>query len=549
MLSNVFMKTNRDRVIGMLVGALVIGSFLPWAMAVYRDIDLSFYDSVPAAFRSLMGIPEGADAAALAYGAMFSFMGAMTLAALAISMGSASIAGEERGGTIGLLLGNPLSRARVLGAKASSLVVLSALGVGILWFFGEITPILLDVELGSLDQNAYMVHMLANTLFYGFLALALSAWTGNATVASGVSVAVMVTGYLAVGLIPLIEAADGWERAFPWYYFDGSQPSINGVDWAHVGILGGASIALAAVGFVGVTRRDLKTKSTKTTIVDRLRNNPRTAMLVERLAGSARVSSLFTKTISDHQGLLITVSWIMAAMGLMMGPIYSAIPEEAYEVFSQFPDVLIAMIGGKDMSTAAGFFQAEIFAITAPIAVAVLTVSMGSRALAGEERNHTMDLLLSNPIRRSRIVLNKAAVMVVFAAVIAMVTFASTWAGVLIGGIDMDAGGLVAASVLLWLLGLAFGAVALLLSALTGRTSVASYGATGVALISYFLWAFASMSEGSGWLARLSSFHHYLGGDPLTAGMDWSGAAVLVAIFVVGVGLSVFAFDRRDLKG
>ncbi len=41
------------------------------------------------------------------------------LAGLAIAMGSASIAGEESAGTMGLLLGNPKSRTYVLASKGA----------------------------------------------------------------------------------------------------------------------------------------------------------------------------------------------------------------------------------------------------------------------------------------------------------------------------------------------------------------------------------------------------------------------------------------------
>lgn len=549
MLANVFMKTNRDRAMAMVIGSFVIGILLLAGMAVYKDIDTSFYQELPDVFLSLMGIPEGADAAALAYGAIYSFMGAMTLAGLAISMGSASIAGEERDGTIGLLLGNPLSRTRVVGAKLSSLVVLTVIGVGVLWAFGLITPEILGVEVGALDQGAYMVHMLANTLFYGTLALAIGSWTGNGSAASGIAVATMVVGYLAIGIIPLIDGAAGWEKAFPWYYFDGSQPALNGIDWQHLGLLGGGSVLFAALAFVGVNRRDLRSKSTRTTMVDRLRDNPMTAKAIERLAGSARVSSLFMKTVSDHQGMLFVTAGIMFFMGLMMGPLYALIPEEAFEALGQFPDVLIAMIGGGDMSTPAGFFQAEIFSITAPIAIAVLTISMGSRALAGEEQDHTMGLLLASPISRSRIVTTKAAVMVLFAALLAAATFVSTWAGILIGGVDIDGSGLLAASALLWLLGLTFGALALLLSAATGRTSIASFVTSGVVLVWYFLWAFLSIGESTEPWAAVSPFHYYLGGDPLNNGIQWVDAGVLALVFAIGVVLASMAFERRDLRG
>ncbi len=549
MLANVFMKTNRDRTLGMLLGSVSIGLMLLFAMAVYRDIDVSLYDSLPPVFLELFGVPEGADVASLAFGAIYSFMGALTLAGLAISMGSASIAGEERNGTIGILLGNPVSRSRVLAAKAASVVLLLFIGGLVMWAAGLWTPEVLGIEIADMRVGAMVFHMTVSALFYGFLALMVGAWTGNPQTASGVSVTIMMVGYLGTSILPFIEQLDGWERVFPWYYFNGSNPTLNGIDWEHMAILGGAALAFLAFGFVGVNRRDLRSKGTKRTLIDRLRDNPRTAAVAEKIAGSARVSGLAMKTVSDHQGMLIITGAIMFYVSILMGPLYALVPDETWAAFSSFPDVLVAMIGGTDMSTVEGFFQAEIFAITMPIAGAVLMISMGSRAIAGEERDHTMGLLLSSPMDRSKIVVTKAWVMVAFGFAFGLVTFLGTWLGVLMGGIDMGIGVIAATSLLGSLLILGFGGFALLLSAATGETSISSWATTAWVAVAYFAFAFLGVNPDTEAWVQLSPYHYFLGGDPLVEGMQWGDALVLAATFVVPVLLAIPAFRRRDLKG
>ncbi len=96
---------------------------LLFAMAVYRDIDMTMFTELPEAFRSLMGISDTADATGLAYGAIYSSYGALDRRPGRSSMGSAFIAGEERKGTLGLLLGNPRSRTPVLVSKAGAMVL------------------------------------------------------------------------------------------------------------------------------------------------------------------------------------------------------------------------------------------------------------------------------------------------------------------------------------------------------------------------------------------------------------------------------------------
>ncbi len=177
MLATVFSKTVLDRWRGVTVGVLALAALLLMAMAIYRDIDLSIYTNLPEAFLSLAGIPPDADIAALSYNAVYNSYGALVLGGIAIAMGSASIAGEERKGTIGILLGNPRSRTRVLVAKAMALVLLVVLSAVVLWVAGIASPQILGVSVEGMQIGAFVVHLGATSLFYGILALALGACT------------------------------------------------------------------------------------------------------------------------------------------------------------------------------------------------------------------------------------------------------------------------------------------------------------------------------------------------------------------------------------
>jgi ABC-2 type transport system permease protein len=550
MLANVFTKSLRDRSTAFLIGAFSIGVMLWFGMAVYQDVDISFYyENLPPAILEMMGIPQTGDVAGIAFGAMYNLMGAFTLAGLALSMGAYAIAGEERDGTLGLLLGNPLSRTGLLMAKAASLVALTGLGTLILWGFGLVVPAWLDIDMSGIDVTAVMLALFFNALVYGFLALGVATWTGNRSLGSGVAVAVMLVGYLGASLLPLTENLADWARIFPWYYFAAGNPVVNGTDWGHIAVMGGLAAAFFMVAFSGVIRRDLKEKSTDRTIFDRLRESPRTRQVMERIAGSARVSRISVKTGSEFQGLLVITGSIMFYMGLLIPIFYGLIPAEFIELVESFPEALIAMVGGANMATAAGYLQAEIFSITGPVAILVVTIVMGAKALAGEEENKTMGLLLGNPITRSHLIVEKTIAMVAYAVVIGMATFFGTWVGTLLAGTEVSAAGLAAASALMTLMGLLFGGLALALGAGTGRSRMANWVATGVALVSYFVFSFFPLSETFEPWARLSPFDLYLGSDPLTNGMAWDDAAILTGIFLVLVAAAVPLFQRRDLRG
>lgn len=550
MFANVLTKTVRERTIATLVASISLGIILWFGMAIYRDVDLSFYyDSLPPALLDLMGIPSTGDVAGIAVGAMYNLMGAFTLAGLAISMGAYAIAGEERDGTFGLLLGNPVSRRGVLISKTVSLVILMALASLILWGFALVVPEWLNVDMSGIDVPAVIIALFFNALVYGFLAMAVATWTGNRSLGSGVAVAVMLIGYLGASVLSLIENLSGWAKIFPWYYFSGSSPVVNGTNWGHIAVMSGMIVVFFGIAFVGVYRRDLKQKSVARTIFDRLRENPRTQKVMDRIAGSARVSRISIKTASEFQGLFVITSMIMFYLGVLEPLFYGLISDDFKELVASFPDSLVAMIGGADMGTVEGFLQAEIFSITAPIALILVTAVMGARALAGEEERHTMGLLLSNPITTSHVIFEKSMAMVFYAVGLGVVTFVGTWIGVLLAGLDVAWSNIAAASALVTLMSLVFGGLSLAVGAATGRSRVASWSAAGVGLLSYFMFSFFPLSDAfAGW-AKFSPFDLYLGSDPLNNGMAWADAAILGGIFVALVVLSIPLFSRRDLRG
>ncbi len=549
MLTNVFTKTTRDRWKGEAIGSVTLAALFLFAMAVYRDIDLSVYTSLPEVYRTLISIPEDADLASLSYAAIFGSYGALTMAGLALAMGSASVAGEERNRTIGLLLDNPKSRTGILVSKTASMVFLTALGVLFLWGVGLVAPVILDVSISGMHVGALAFHMFIISVFFGFLAMAIGAWTGSPGMSAGIAAGVLFISFIGAGLFPVIEGYESVAKAFPWYYFNGGQPVNNGVNWSHVGVLFVGIVVLGAVGLIGFNRRDLKDQASSVTLVDRLRANPVTDKLADRLAGSARVSHIWTKTVSEHQGLLFVTAAIMfLMMGVMMGPMFALIDDSLAGMLEGFPDVLLALFGGGDMGTPEGWYQLETFGMMAPISVMVVTVAIGAGALAGEEERSTMGLLLANPINRSAVVLQKTIAMVIYGIVVGAAIFAGVAIGSLLGGLGMDVGNIAAAALLVTLVGIAFGALALALGAATGRMRVAIYGTVGMALVLYVLNAFLPFNDTLAGYARWSPFYYYLTSDPLVNGMNWGHGTVLTVLAIALVSMAILLFNRRDLR-
>ncbi len=284
-------------------------------------------------------------------------------------------------------------------------------------------------------------------------------------------------------------------------------------------------------------------------IADRLRGNERAAELIDRLSGGARVSSIWIKTTAEGQALVLVVALVMFAfMGLMMGPMYTALESTLAGLSGDLPDELLAIVGGGDMSTPEGWYQVETFGLMAPIATALVAAVGGAKALAGEEHDRTMGLLLANPIARRQVVLQKLLALVIHTSIVGVAIWAGVVGGSVLGGLGMSVTNIAAASFQVTLLGIMFGALALAVSAASGNVRLATFATVGVVGASYaFNSIFAVADDLNRW-KQFSPFDWYFGDDLLRNGIEWSSVALFICFTAALAAAAVMLFDRRDLR-
>jgi ABC-2 type transport system permease protein len=262
------------------------------------------------------------------------------------------------------------------------------------------------------------------------------------------------------------------------------------------------------------------------------------------------LGTVLAKTIWDQRRSLVW--WTAGFVGTVL--LYAAFWPNVRDNASQLakymqnmPEFMRNLVGGVDFTTPAGYLQSEVFSFLGPILLLVYAVGAGARAIAGEEEAGSLDLLLSTPVRRRRVLLDKFGAMLgaTFWLVLAM------WVSVLLLGPAFDlrapVDGFTAASVNLFLLALAFGTGALAVGAATGSKALAVGVPSGVALVTFVLNTLAPSVD---WLEPyrvLSPFYYYSGGDPILNGLDPWHAVVLAAITLVALGVALVAFERRDL--
>jgi len=544
----IYVRSVTSHLRGVALGVLALSILFIFGMAIYRSIDMSILDQLPDNLLSMIGIGPKADVASLAYNAIFSTYGALLIGGIAIVIGASEVAGRERDGTIGLLLANPISRGRLVIESAMALFTLFIVAGIALLGVGLLTPQFLDVSITGLSIGGFVTQLIIGTVFYGFLALAVSAWTGKSQIAIGISSSVLLISFLAAGLLPLISGLEEYARLSPWYYINAGDPLRNGLDLGAIVVLGSASVFCVLLAWVGINRRDLRSRSGNIQILGRLRWNPFATQLMGRITGRTMVSRIWIKTIYQFQVLSLLVSIFMfGLMGLVMGPIYADMGTTMAQLADSYPPEIIAFFGGGDFGTAEGFFQIEIFGLVAPIAIMIVTIAIGAKAIAGEEKDKTLALLLANPISRSYVLTQKLIAMLTWGLVVAFATFAGVALANLISDLGMNYFNLLATCVHLLLLGYLFGGVAVFLGAAIGRVGLAIGVSAGAALVINVVNGIAEINNG--WWEKFTPFYWYSGTDPLINGFNVTGIFILSVATAITIGSSYPLLNRRDLRG
>ncbi len=261
---------------------------------------------------------------------------------------------------------------------------------------------------------------------------------------------------------------------------------------------------------------------------------------------------IFGKTLWEQRRTLVWWSiGILVFVGILVAffPSIKGSSADFDRFVKQLPEGLRTLFIGNesDITSPVGYLDSQIYATAGPVLFLVFTIGAGARAVAGEEERHTLDLLLSTPVSRRTVVLQKFAAMVVAALGLAALFVVGLAAGGPPLGIHVSILNLVAATTHLYLFALSLGTIGLAFGCATGRRSAAIGGASAVAVASLLLSGLAPVAHATAWMDTLSPFHYANGSTPLRNGFDWAHLAVLAAMTAAALVAAVVTFDRRDL--
>lgn len=223
--------------------------------------------------------------------------------------------------------------------------------------------------------------------------------------------------------------------------------------------------------------------------------------------------------------------------------------DTSLDQFTQGGGAKVAALFGASgtLTSSSGWMNANLYGNFVPLLVLMMTIGYGAHAVAGQNEDGVLGAVATLPVSRRALVAQKFAAMCVLAAPVAAVTLLC---GLAAGGfqIHLGTGKLIEITVAVLLLGVDFGALALLVGALTGSRGLALGIASGVAAAAYLISSLAPVVHWVHPARFVSPFYYAVGDQQLVNGTGPVAFAVLAGLALALFAAALAAFERLDLR-
>jgi ABC-2 type transport system permease protein len=233
--------------------------------------------------------------------------------------------------------------------------------------------------------------------------------------------------------------------------------------------------------------------------------------------------------------------------------VYPSIRDSAQELnkaLAQMPAAARNLFGSQDLFSPVGYLNSRLFYLLMPLMLSILAIGLGSSLIAREESDGTIELLMSRPVSRAKLILAK---IIAGLAVVMAVSAAATLAMLVLVklvNLAVPLPRVAFAALGATILALLFGSLALAISSFGRLGRGASIGiASLIGLGSYII---ASLESSVHWLqmpAKVLPYHYYNPSQVLNGSYAWMVLGVFSAISIGFCIVAWLAFRRRDLLG
>lgn len=259
---------------------------------------------------------------------------------------------------------------------------------------------------------------------------------------------------------------------------------------------------------------------------------------------------VFLKTLRDMRR---SIFWW--CVGMVLTALYTilAFPtvRDTFLDLSPYFDNPLFKVFMRDFNTLAtieGYLSIELFSLVLPVLSIIMSIIYFIGVVGREEERGTLELLVSMPMPRWRIALEKVAAVLVAVFFIHAFFWLSLWAGGLAIKVEANYFRIALAILDELLFSLVFGALAFFITGLGKGAGTAGGISGGLASAFYLIEAIGVVSERLKPYRKFSLFYYYGGGRPMVEGLNWNHIALFVGLTVILIAAGILIFQRRDIR-
>ncbi len=485
-------------------------------------VQLSYLNPIPIHPETLGGF---------AHWRLFGFF-PVILAIWGIAAGVGVLRGDEERGLVDAWLSTGVSRRRLIAVRSLAFAIAVTAAMAVMGLGAYLVAAAGHESFDAVGLVEEAIPLIPFTVVCFEISALVSNFAASRRSAIGASAVLVYALILLNNLSRTIDSLTGWARITPSFWVDRSDPGVPG---GHLDVLG-LGVMVAMTGFLMVLvaiafgARDLGSP---------VFSIPSRPSRPERMPSRNPFFRLpvLEPLYEQRSALAIWVAGI-AAMAFFIVTNTKPITQLMGSTTQQRA---LLDAAGQGTRPEIAFLAIAWFGILQIIVVA-MTVFQVARWTA-EDGEGRLEMILSQPISRTRVVIERALTLAAILLAASVAAWFLTRLALLAAGFELDSGRLWLASLLLVPFGLSFGAVGALAASRWPRAAVATLGTYAGA--SAMLLQVGHLYNLPDWIIRLSAFQLY--GVPLTLGVDRRGLVVLVAVSLVGFGLTVLTMQRRDV--
>jgi beta-exotoxin I transport system permease protein len=260
------------------------------------------------------------------------------------------------------------------------------------------------------------------------------------------------------------------------------------------------------------------------------------------------ISNLFLKTLRDQWRAVLGWGVGLAALGfvtLLFFPQMSGL-EELNQLLESMPQLAGFLGDIASFTTLEGYVTSQLLAYV-PVIVAIYGIFAGTNTITGELESGTIDTLMSHPIPRWRVVLEKYGALALSLLGICVITGLGLWVGGLTIGEDVPFQTWILAGLNMWPIILLYSSVALGLACAVRGRGIPIGVASALAVGGFILNGLVPLVDSLKPYREFTIYYLYLASKPFSEGINLGYSAIPLAGSLLFLLLGLVAFNRRDL--